>query len=59
MVSRISVIVSGVLARGVGGSSTESGIGPSQTMSSGSPAQPSSAAALAARTARRSSRVTA
>ena len=56
MVSRISVIASGVLSGGVGGLSTESGIGRSQTTSSGFPAQPSSAAALAARAARRSSR---
>jgi hypothetical protein len=56
MVSRISVSASGVLSGWVGGSSTESGIGPSQTTSSGWPAQPASASALAPRTALRSSR---
>jgi hypothetical protein len=56
MVSRVSVIASGVLGGGVGGSSCESGIGLSQTTSSSFPAAPSSAATLAASTARRSSR---
>jgi len=55
MVSRVSVIASGVLAGGVVGSSTEFGIGPSQATLSGSPVQPSSAAARAASTARRNS----